>query len=130
MQRFLDVVFSQSQQFSSHPRDFLTFWERESEKLTIQLPENSEAIQVMTVHKSKGLEFEVVIYPFLEDSLQPSIRDQVWYPLAEFDDLETSWARFPFSESLDQYGPMGAVVKEAAQRASALDALKIGRAHV
>lgn len=125
LQRFLDVVFSQSQQFSSHPRDFLTFWERESEKLTIQLPENSEAIQVMTVHKSKGLEFEVVIYPFLEDSLQPSIRDQIWYPLAEFDDLETSWARFPFSESLDQYGPMGAVVKEAAQRASALDALNV-----
>ena len=125
LQRFLDVIFSQSQQFSPHPRDFLTFWERESEKLTIQLPENSESIQVMTVHKSKGLEFEVVIYPFLEDSLQPSIRDQVWYPLTAFDDLETSWARFPFSESLDQYGPVGALVKAAAQRASALDALNV-----
>jgi ATP-dependent exoDNAse (exonuclease V) beta subunit len=47
----------------------LTRFERQKDKLAIQLPESSDAIQIMTIHKSKGLEFPVVILPHLGFSL-------------------------------------------------------------
>lgn len=43
---------------------FLKYWEKNSGKLSIVAPEASEAVQIMTVHKAKGLEFPIVIYPF------------------------------------------------------------------
>ena len=43
---------------------FLAFWDgcRDNEKLP--LPENMDAVRIMTIHKAKGLEFPVVILPF------------------------------------------------------------------
>lgn len=43
---------------------FLSFWRdcRDNEKLP--LPENMDAVRIMTIHKAKGLEFPVVILPF------------------------------------------------------------------
>lgn len=50
-----------------HPTDvasFLKWWERKSESASISSPEETDAVRVMTVHKSKGLEFDCVIIPF------------------------------------------------------------------
>lgn len=47
-----------------HPADlpsFLEWWERKKRSLAISSPEDVEAITIMTTHKSKGLEFPVVI---------------------------------------------------------------------
>jgi ATP-dependent exoDNAse (exonuclease V) beta subunit len=43
---------------------FLEFWEEKREKLSITLPQDANAVRIMTVHKSKGLQFPVVILPF------------------------------------------------------------------
>lgn len=47
-------------------RGFIDFWETQGKEETVQMPENDDAIQIMTVHKAKGLEFPVVILPNLE----------------------------------------------------------------
>lgn len=47
-----------------HPADlpsFLAWWERKKRTLAISSPEDLDAIAIMTTHKSKGLEFPVVI---------------------------------------------------------------------
>jgi len=46
-------------------RGFIEEWNAKLHKSTIQMPENKEAIKIMTIHKSKGLEFPVVIMPSL-----------------------------------------------------------------
>lgn len=46
--------------------NFLEWWEQRSSKFTIVIPEGVDAVQVMTIHKSKGLEFPVVIFPFAD----------------------------------------------------------------
>jgi len=48
---------------------FLEWWKTEGIKKSVVLPENQKAIRVLTIHKSKGLEFRVVILPFLSWNL-------------------------------------------------------------
>nr|WP_284041132.1 3'-5' exonuclease [Polaribacter sp. Z022] len=62
IQFFLDIVLEQ-QRKATDIADFLEFWELKKDRLSIVAPESSSAVQVMTIHKSKGLEFPVVIFP-------------------------------------------------------------------
>ncbi len=43
----------------------MEWWRSEREKLYIETVNNDNAIRIMTIHKSKGLQFPVVIYPRL-----------------------------------------------------------------
>tara|TARA_R110002110_G_scaffold248894_4_gene465117 strand:+ start:6458 stop:9625 length:3168 start_codon:yes stop_codon:yes gene_type:complete len=63
IQFFLDVVFEQ-QKKGTEIQQFLDFWNLKKEKLSIVAPEAENAVQIMTIHKSKGLEFPVVIFPY------------------------------------------------------------------
>jgi ATP-dependent exoDNAse (exonuclease V) beta subunit len=42
------------------------WWDEHSDKLSIQSIEKNDAIRIMTIHASKGLQFPVVIFPFAE----------------------------------------------------------------
>lgn len=53
-------------------RGFIDEWNAKLKKSTIQMPENNEAIKIMTIHKSKGLEFPVVIIPNLSWDIKTS----------------------------------------------------------
>lgn len=77
IQFFLDVVLEQ-QRKGTEIGDFLEFWELKKDKLSIVASENSDAVQVMTIHKSKGLEFPVVIFP-CDVELYRQIKPKVWF---------------------------------------------------
>lgn len=64
LQFFMDFVFDYSQRKSQKNISFLAFWEEKKEKLNIVNSEDIKAVRIMTIHKSKGLEFPVVIYPY------------------------------------------------------------------
>ena len=51
---------------------FIEWWENEGSDKALPSSENQDAVQVMTVHKSKGLEFRAVIIPFLNWKLSTS----------------------------------------------------------
>lgn len=63
---FLDEVLGYSQKQANGLVGFLGHWEEKKSKLSIALSENKDAIRIMTIHKSKGLEFPVVIHPFAD----------------------------------------------------------------
>ena len=46
-------------------RSFIRQW-NEKESIFIGSPENSDAVRILTIHKSKGLEFPHIIFPFAE----------------------------------------------------------------
>ena len=64
LQFFLDFVFDYTQRKSQKNISFLEFWDEKSDKLNIVNSDGIPAVQIMTIHKSKGLEFPVVIFPY------------------------------------------------------------------
>jgi ATP-dependent exoDNAse (exonuclease V) beta subunit len=50
-------------------QSFLNWWESTGIRKSVVLPGNQDAIRILTIHKSKGLEFKVVILPFLSWNL-------------------------------------------------------------
>lgn len=62
---FQDYVVSFTGNRNSDIRSFLDWWEESGKKKSVVLPGNQDAIRILTIHKAKGLEFKVVILPFL-----------------------------------------------------------------
>lgn len=50
---------------------------------SIPSPEGTNAVRIMTIHKSKGLEFPVVIFPFAEENFSSKPKDKLWIPLED-----------------------------------------------
>ncbi|MDD7915090.1 3'-5' exonuclease [Polaribacter ponticola] len=67
----------EQQRNSTNVADFLEFWEIKKERLSIVASESKNAVQIMTIHKSKGLEFPVVIFPCDVD-IYRQINPKVW----------------------------------------------------
>ena len=72
----MDVVLEQ-QRKSIDVNSFLDFWEVKKDKLSIVAPESANAVKIMTIHKSKGLEFPVVIFPCDVD-IYKQVNPKVW----------------------------------------------------
>ncbi len=78
IQYFLDIILERDVRNNSGIADFLDYWNKNAEKFKIPSPEGSDAIQIMTIHKSKGLEFPVVIFPFAEENYSLQKKDKLW----------------------------------------------------
>mgnify|MGYP002639533381 CR=1 FL=1 len=61
LQYFLDFVYKSQSSGNYTINDFLIHWEDKKSKIFVQMPEDPNAIKLMTAHKSKGLDFKVVI---------------------------------------------------------------------
>ncbi|MCI4668441.1 MAG: UvrD-helicase domain-containing protein [Bacteroidia bacterium] len=78
LQGFLDAVLEYATSQDASISGFLTWWEKEKDKRSINAAPNPNAVQIMTVHKSKGLEFAIVFLPFADWSLVPEGRGVLW----------------------------------------------------
>jgi ATP-dependent exoDNAse (exonuclease V) beta subunit len=77
VQFFLDVVLDQ-QNKGSDVHDFMEYWNVKKDLLSIVTSEDADAVHIMTIHKSKGLEFPVVIFPYDLDVYR-QIKPKVWF---------------------------------------------------
>ena len=75
---FLDVILDYSSKNESDLNSFIEYWSTAKDKASIKTPKGVDAVQIMTIHKSKGLEFPVVILPFLD---WQSKNSKIWIPL-------------------------------------------------
>ncbi|MCU4157932.1 UvrD-helicase domain-containing protein [Carboxylicivirga sp. A043] len=64
LQGLLDAVRDYVTNYSVNAHDFINWWDDKGQGTAISVPEGQNAINVMTIHKSKGLEFKAVIIPY------------------------------------------------------------------
>lgn len=57
---------------------FLDWWDIKKNKLTLSSPDQQDAIKILTIHKSKGLEFEHVIIPFCNWEIDHKKNPLIW----------------------------------------------------
>lgn len=61
---FMNLVHEWQSNENDSINAFLDYWDRKSHTFCIKAASKENAVQIMTVHKSKGLAFKVVIYPY------------------------------------------------------------------
>lgn len=74
---FFDKLNAYCEENVADTSSFLTFWEEELCRKTIEVGD-VDGIRIMTIHKSKGLEFDHVIIPFCDWGLNPPFGENLW----------------------------------------------------
>ena len=69
---FLEVLKNAEDQGLATLPDFLAHWQEKGEEEKVPMPEGIDAVRIMTVHKSKGLEAPVVLLPWTDATLKAS----------------------------------------------------------
>ena len=90
LQFFLDEILALEATDTPDIASFLEYWESSREKLGIPAPEEWNAIRIMTIHKAKGLEFPIVIYPYANTRIYAENRPKIWVSSEDdlFNDLD------------------------------------------
>lgn len=78
MQRLTDFVMESNRLYGPDLISFLEFWEEKKERLSVVTSSDEDAITIMTIHKSKGLQFPVVILPDIDYDLNPHRETYLW----------------------------------------------------
>ena len=65
LQYFMGVVHDWQNNENDGISAFLEYWDKKSSSFYVEISGEIDAVQIMTIHKSKGLEFKAVIYPYV-----------------------------------------------------------------
>lgn len=75
---FQDLINEYSNKYPNDPSSFLEWWNSKGKFQSISSPAGTDAVQILTIHKSKGLEFKCVIVPWASEQLVPDDEKEEW----------------------------------------------------
>ena len=87
LHHFMDVIYGFQLARQTDIHHFLEYFDAQKDKIALQMPDTQSALKIMTIHKSKGLEFPVVIIPNMDftTTMNPQgrylmeVRDKILY---------------------------------------------------
>ncbi len=124
VQFFLDIVLERDVRNQAGIADFLNYWDKNAEKFSIPSPEGNNAVMVMTIHKSKGLEFPVVIMPFAEEDYSRKPKDKLWLDTTD-SDLDIPKALIDNSSAVEGFGENASAVFNLKKQEELLDNINV-----
>ena len=107
IQFYLDIVLDFSQKKGSDISGFLQYFEKKKESLSIVSPKGQNAVQIMTIHKSKGLEFPVVIFPFADLDMYRELEPKEWFALDKEKYHGFSHTLLNYNKDFEHFGDEG-----------------------
>jgi ATP-dependent exoDNAse (exonuclease V) beta subunit len=76
---FQDLIYQFTKSRVADRKAFLEYWERKGKNKTIAASQTADTIRIMTIHSSKGLEFDIVFIPFFTWELtKERASDIIW----------------------------------------------------
>ena len=72
IQFLLDEILNYDLSNSYRKESFYSYWNKKKDKIKATFINNSNSVNVLTIHKAKGMEFSLVILPYFDFSLQKS----------------------------------------------------------
>lgn len=76
---FKDHIFNFTQKFGNNFEHFILWWNDKKDKLFVETSDTQDGVQLVTIHKSKGLEYEIVIMPYSNWNLKKEGNE--WIPI-------------------------------------------------
>ncbi len=81
---FLEVIQTFENGSNQGLIDFITYWDEKGSNFSLKVPEELDAVRIMTIHKAKGLEFQIVIFPFATTDVLRNTKSEAWIDLNEY----------------------------------------------
>lgn len=75
---FEDRVQTFNERYDSDLQQFIDWWNDKGFQQTITMNDQQNAIQIMTIHKAKGLEFKAVLLPYPSPIKSSTYADIIW----------------------------------------------------
>lgn len=73
-----DRIIQFIQKYKTGLSDFIHVWNENADKYMLSASDDTNGVKLMTIHKSKGLEFPIVIYLAKDTNVASSHREKIW----------------------------------------------------
>ncbi len=107
IQFYLDIVLDFTQKKGSDISGFISYFEKKKDSVSIVSPKGQNAVQIMTIHKSKGLEFPVVIFPFADLDIYRELEPKEWFKIDKDKYNGFSHTLLNYNKDFENYGEEG-----------------------
>jgi ATP-dependent exoDNAse (exonuclease V) beta subunit len=122
---FMDEVLKVEQKEGTGLQAFLAHWEKKKDRLSLSAPETIDAVRIMTIHKAKGLEFPIVIFPFANANIYQRMDKKLWLPVdaSQFNGFDEVLVNE--KKEVENYGEAAAEIYYGEEHKMELDALNV-----
>jgi ATP-dependent exoDNAse (exonuclease V) beta subunit len=95
--KYLDILHEFVMQKSNYLEDFINYYELNKANFSIACPDHMNAVTITSIHKSKGLEYPVVILPFTSWTHQAD-HEKIWFDITSlgYEELQMNQEALPF----------------------------------
>lgn len=122
---FLDVVLEVAEKRGGGATVFLKYWKEKKDSLSLSAAEGTDAVQILSIHKSKGLEFPIVIYPFVETPIYDEIKPKMWIPVPKAAFNGFDYLLFNKNEALASFSSLSSDLIQRENEQLELDAFNL-----